>query len=163
MFVKFSELVRQSHSKAAITCHYIRLQISRHCLKFRRLVRGFYQSFGEYSSRIPGSLRRVTLVTQYVIFFLLLFEARVSNLMKTETAERKCKQKMFCRATAKSIREVKIRLLGTLLGQKIQYVSAPGSQIQLGKPPRAGLRARVRIHSENSQASCSAGVSWPTL
>ena len=54
---------------------------------------------------------------------------------------------------------MKIRLLGNLLEQKIRYVSAPGPQMQLGTPPRAGRKmAAVLIHVSKTKIENSRGV-----
>ena len=72
----------------------------------------------------------------------------MSNLMKIERMEENANKKTFSnRTTTTRTREAKVQLHGKMQEQKMHCVSAPGPQLQLGRPPTAGRKiAAVLIH-----------------
>ena len=71
-----------------------------------------------------------------------LSEARISNPQSHENGKKKeenvNKKTFSTRTTTGRIREMKMRLPGKLQEQKMYRVSAPGPQLQFGRPPTAG-------------------------
>ena len=75
----------------------------------------------------------------------------MSNLTKIEKKKENTEQKTFSRSTTMRTREMKIRLLANLLGQKC--TPAPGPQMRLGTFPRGGRFRWLR---------CTGGVALPS-